>query len=37
LIEDNTRENTGEAMDHKNKFAAETVLKLQQSLAEVPP
>jgi len=24
-------------MDHKNKFAAETVLKLQQSLAEVPP
>jgi hypothetical protein len=24
-------------MDHKNKFAAETVLKLQQSLDEVPP
>jgi len=24
-------------MDHKKKFAAETVLKLQQSLAEVPP
>ena len=24
-------------MDHKNKFAAETVFKLQQSLAEVPP
>jgi hypothetical protein len=24
-------------MDHKNKFAAETVLKLQQSLAEVAP
>jgi hypothetical protein len=24
-------------MDHKNKFTAETVLKLQQSLAEVPP
>jgi hypothetical protein len=24
-------------MDHKNKFAAETVLKLQQSLDDVPP
>jgi hypothetical protein len=24
-------------MEHKNKFAAETVLKLQQSLDEVPP
>jgi hypothetical protein len=24
-------------MDHKNKFGAETVLKLQQSLDEVPP
>ncbi len=24
-------------MDHKNKFAAETLLKLQQSLDEVPP
>jgi hypothetical protein len=24
-------------MDHKNKFAAETVLKLQQSLDQVPP
>jgi hypothetical protein len=30
-------ETKGEAMEHKNKFAAETVLKLQQSLAEVPP
>jgi hypothetical protein len=27
----------GEAMDHKNKFAAETVRKLQQSLDEVAP
>ncbi len=24
-------------MDHKNKFAAETVLQLQQSLDKVPP
>jgi hypothetical protein len=27
----------GEAMDHKNKFAAETVRQLQQSLDEVAP
>jgi hypothetical protein len=30
-------ETKGESMDQKNKFAAETVLKLQQSLAEIPP
>jgi hypothetical protein len=28
---------TGEAMDHRNKFAAETVRQLQQSLDEVAP